>query len=136
MRCYFSTIVRYDCTTVIKAATNIPSWTKNVSAWAVHTLTRMSSLRDTARANGSYSLTFMSIRPTSGYCLLFDVATHLVHGNGEVLGVAGLVRRVGQTSEQVEANRASVGSVVLSAKGSVCRVSCPPTEDHPGRIWL
>ena len=90
-------------------------------------------LADTARENGAYSCLSIRPGPLSGY---FDVATHLVHGNGEVLGVAGLGRRVDQTSEQVEANRASVGSVVLATQGSVCRVSCPPTEDHPGRIWL
>ena len=86
----------------------------------------------------TYALSFTSIPPyfTFRLHILFDVATHFVHSNGEVLGVAGLGRRVDQTSEQVEANRASVGSVVLAAKGSVCRVSCPPTEDHPGRIRL
>ena len=51
-----------------------------------------------------------------------DLSTHLVHSNGEVLGVAGLGRRVDETSELVEANRASVGSVVLATQGSVCRI--------------
>ena len=53
----------------------------------------------------------------------YVLKTYLAHSNGKVLGITGLGWRVHETSEQVEASRASViGSMVLVTQGSVCRV--------------